>query len=277
MPVTVSPHPSDCELRVTARPIVNAPVIDGANMRFTSTQIGLSGFATLLGSPGDSAMGFNVGFIQAQYVETNWCSYRGAASANGSILVQRGRAPARSQRACRDCVDGTSVTSIFYNTNVAFGEIAPGNRGQPFPQVLRVRHFDQPAETCPLRLRNTLTGQMNLLHEAQLEFLFCALLSVKDPFARFRHLMGVYWNTRWQYTFQQPGFRPIINPAGTGSTVGTPFRGDPSDLRFASVLTSPAETKSCNDIFRAAAGAFNPGSPNRHESRVWTDFSVTVP
>jgi hypothetical protein len=147
---------------------------------------------------------------------------------------------------------------------------------QPLPQVLRVSHYDLPAEACPLKLQNTLTGKPNFLREVQLEFLFCTLLSVQDPSGTFHHLMGAYWNVRWRYTFDQPGYKPTLKSAGTGAYVSPPFRGDPRDGRFAPVLTSVLQIQNCNDLARAAQRAFNVGAPNRHESGVWTDYHVTA-
>jgi hypothetical protein len=140
-----------------------------------------------------------------------------------------------------------------------------------------VSHYDLPVETCPLTLENTLTGKSNFLREVQLEFMFCTLLSAQDPSGGFHHQMGAYWNVRWHYSFDQPRYRPTVNRAGTGAHVSASFAGDPRDLRFAPVLTSSLQTRSCNDLARAAQSAFNPGAANRHESRVWTDYYVTVP
>jgi len=277
MAVTVSLNPADFDLKIISPPLIQPPVIAGSNMRFSGSKIELSGFATLLGQPSDSPQGWKIGFIQAQWVETNWSSYRGLHHAEGSIFIQRGRTPARLQRVCRDCVDRTPVAAIFYNTRPGAGELAFAKASDSFPLVLPVRHYDSPADECILKLQNTLTGKPNFLREAQFEFLFYATLSVQGPSGAFRHLVGVYWNVRWQYIFDQPGFRPQVVPAGTGATVSGPFRGSPTDPRFTSVLASPAETRSCNDIFRAALNAFNPGSPNRHESRVWTNYDVTAP
>ena len=93
MAVTVSPHPSDYQLLVTGHPAPGVPAIEGNGMFFTASPVRLSGFATLLGNAGDSALGWKVGFIQVQWVETNWCAYRGAASNDGSIFIQRGKMP----------------------------------------------------------------------------------------------------------------------------------------------------------------------------------------
>jgi hypothetical protein len=279
MAVTVSPNPSDCRLQMTARPVLGNPTVVNGSMHFACSPIRLHGSVTLHGSPGDSAKGWRAGFLQAQWVETNWSSYRGLSNTDGSMFIQRSRPPARSQRACRDCTPATPLRDIFYSTDPVDGEIATGKAGDTFPLVLNVKHYDSPADGCPLLLKNSLTQKENLLREAQFEFLFCAVLTVQDPNGAFRHVMAVYWNTRWHFQFGQPGNRPTVIPAGTGSVVGTPFRVGHGqiDRRFASVLTSRTEYRSCNDIFRSAYSAFDPGSPNRHESRTWIDFNVTAP
>jgi hypothetical protein len=210
-------------------------------------------------------------------VETNWYLYRGQSDTDGSIFIQRGKPPARVQQACRDCVEPTPLNHVFYNTKIMDGEMAAARPNDSLPLVLQVRHYDAPEERCPLSLQNSLTGKMNTLSEMQIEFLFCTMISVQDPSGAFEHLMGVYWNTRAQYRFQSPGFQPVTNHAGTGTTVGMPFRPGHIDPRFASVLTSIHETKSCNDLARASRNAFMPGAPNRHESPVWKNFLVTAP
>ncbi|HEX4229268.1 MAG TPA: hypothetical protein VHZ07_11410 [Bryobacteraceae bacterium] len=224
MAVAVSSDPSDCDVQVTARTALSAPSIQGTAMYFRGSRMRLNGFATLKGSPGDSTVGWKVGFIQAQWVETNWCSYRGQSNNDGSIFIQRGRAPARTQRACRDCDDSSPIASVFYSVNPQHGETAVGVAGSHFPLVLRVHHSDEPSDACPLTLQNILTGKTNYLREAQFEFLFCTLLSAQEPSGSFRHLIGVYWNTRWQYTFEQPGYRAKVNARGTSADIGMPFR-----------------------------------------------------
>ena len=91
MAVTVSLNPADFALHVMRAPTVAAPAVRGNQMFFDSTPMRLEGFATLQGGVGEAALDWKVGFIQAQWVETNWCSYRGAANTDGSIFIQRGR------------------------------------------------------------------------------------------------------------------------------------------------------------------------------------------
>ena len=282
--MAVSIATNSANIQVTQQPTVNPPFVQGTRMIFTGDALTANGQVTLNGVAGDNASGWTAGFIQAQWIETNWCSYRGQRNQDGSIFLQRGRPPARAAQACRDCDVATPVNSIFISTDPADGEIATGlPLGSVFPQFLLLRHSDQPRESCNLIERNSLTGQPNYLAEAQLEFHFCTVLSVRDPGGAFHHLASFYWNQRWQAKFKPltfgavPTFHIMPVGAGTGASTGPIIRGAPTDARFTGVLTSP-QSQSCNQIFQAAKAAVAiPGAPNRHESPVWTSFNVRQP
>jgi hypothetical protein len=276
--------PNSAKISVTTKPTVKTPVVSGLAMSFTGGNIAATGEVSLSGAAGDNASGWTAGFIQAQWIETNWVYYRGQHNDDGSLFIQRGRAPARANQACRDCVDASPLNDIFYSTVAAHGETASGSAaGTAFPQKLSFRHFDQPSETCNLVETNTLTSKPNYLAEAQLEFFFCTILSVRDPAKVFHHLASFYWNQRWQATFHPtsfgvtPTFRVSTVAAGTGAAVGHVIQGTPSDKRFTSVLTS-TQSQSCNQVFRAARTAVSAAtSTNRHQSKVWASFDVRRP
>ena len=280
--MAVSIVPNSANIQVTQQPTVYPPFTQGTRMVFTGDALIANGQVTLNGVAGDNASGWTAGFIQAQWIETNWCSYRGQRNQDGSIFIQRGRPPARAAQACRDCT--TQVNSIFTNANPLSGEIATGfPMGAVFPQLLMLRTRDAPTEWCNLIEMNSLTGQPNFLAEAQLEFHFCTVLSVRDPGGVFHHLASFYWNQRWQAKFKPltfgavPTFQIMPVWAGTGADTGSIIRGAPTDARFSGVLTSP-QSQSCNQVFQAAKAAVAiPGAPNRHESRVWTSFDVRQP
>jgi hypothetical protein len=282
--MSVSIANNSANIVMTQHPTVNHPVVSGSTMYFTGGNIAATGEVTLNGSAGDDASGWTAGFIQAQWVETNWCSYRGRNNSDGSIFIQRGRPPARIAQACRDCVDTSPVNDIFYSAFPAHGVIARGRpAGSAFPQRLTFRFDDTPAESCNLIETNSLTGQPNYLAEVQLEFFFCTVLSVRDPNRVFHHLASFYWNQRWQATFRPltfgvaPTFQITPVAAGTGANTGPIIRGTPTDNRFTGVLTS-LQSRSCNDVFRAARAAVAAaGAANRHESRMWTSFDVRRP
>jgi len=282
--MTVSIASNSAKIVVTQRPTAFRPYVFGTEMSFTGDKLIATGEVTLNGAAGDDASGWTAGFIQAQWTETNWCYYRGQHNTDGSIFIQRGRPPARPMQACRDCIDTSPVSDIFYSTRPVDGEIAKGKpAGSAFPQRLTLFHADQPGDACMLVERNSLTGKPNYLAEAQLEFFFCTVLSVRDPNGIFHHLASFYWNQRWRATFKPlsfsatditPAFQIMPIAAGTGASVGTIIQGAPTDPRFTGVLTSP-QSQSCNDVFRAASAAVAFASSfNRHESRVWASFDV---
>jgi len=281
--MTVSIASNSAKIVVTQRPTVNRPFVDGSMMKFTSGKLIATGEVTLNGAAGDDASGWTAGFIQVQWTETNWCYYRGERNSDGSIFVQRGRPPARPAQACRDCDPRTPVSDIFYSTLPEHGEIAKGSSaGSIFPQRLALSHVDQLRDACRLVERNSLTSKLNYLTEAQLEFFFCTVLSLRDPRGVFHHLAHFYWNQRWRATFKPltfgivPVFQITPVAAGTGVGIGSIIQGPPTDSRFTGVLTSP-QLQSCNDMSRAAYVTVAANSFNRHESRVWAPFDVRRP
>ena len=86
-------------------PARSAPTIRGAQAAFNATQASkmhVEGTVRFNGAATDPRAGWDVGWEQAQWVETNWAYYRGQFDHEGSIFLQAGRAPARPPQACRD-------------------------------------------------------------------------------------------------------------------------------------------------------------------------------
>ena len=221
------------------------------------------------GSVGDPTAGWLVGWVQAQWIETNWGYFRGQSASHGSVFHQRARPPARPAQACRDTVG--PVGDMFYSTTGTLRMPVTG----PFPQTIPVVFRDTPAETYPISVTNSLTGKPNFLREVQLEFHFCTILLVRDPAGTFHQLKHIYWNMRWQYRFSATAFPPgpatltsVPIAGAVGGNVSQVFSGAATDKRFAGVLTS-AQTNSCNQLAAAASG-----SPNVRESRVWDTFDL---
>ena len=281
--MAVSIQPGSAKITITARPQVNAPVVNGTAMSYTGTSIQANGEVTLLGAPGDSTAGWTVGFVQVQWVETNWCFYRGQAERDGSIFIQRARPPARPSQACCDCVNGSPPSRLFYNTLVGNGGIIAGSAGATFPQKLAVTHYDLPQDSVNLVEMNASPAsgggpKPNFLAESQMEFAFCTILSVRPPSGVFEHLLSFYWNMNWQARFHPTsfanppaGFRITPLAAGSSAHVGHIIQGTPTDRRFVSILNS-VPTQSCNQVATAEING-----PNRHEAPVWRDFDVRRP
>ena len=259
-----------------AFPAVTVPTVAGGKALFGCSDIRATGRVTLTGS--QPAAGWALGFIQVEWVDTNWLYYRGRQNNHGSIFFQRSRPPARLVKACRDV---KAAGDVYYE----FGGPPPTvTAADAFPKLLTVSHFDQPGDSAAAVVKNSLTGEDNFIREAQLEFLFCAVLSARDPDGKFHHLKSFYWNTRWQATFLPHDFaNPLgawfVSPVsgGQGSARSHVIDGEPSDTRFKGVLTDLA-VPGCNAIIPLynppPTGVLPVGSPARRESRIWDSFDV---
>jgi hypothetical protein len=242
-------------------------LIEGNKVWFASTSIQATGTVNLTGAAGDNASNWELGFLQVQRIETNWGGYKadwtnGAAMKGGSMLLQRGKPPARPRQGCRDSIH--AAAAIWYNRNRPTPQNMRGNAG-PFPQTLTALFFDQPGEVYPAVVLNTKTNQDNFLRDVQLEFHFCTVLALREPGGRFHLLKHFYWNLLWQATFQPVNFAnarhgawlpPVVLPDGTSNKkphVSAVFDGAPDREPFRSILTSTTETQTCNDVAGASA------------------------
>jgi hypothetical protein len=259
-------------IKVKASPNVLVPrVADGEATFACANDLWAVGSVVLTGSR--PATGWTLGFLQVEWIDTNWTYYRGQSDTDGSIFFQRARPPARPAVACRD-VDPPG--EIFYTSPM---DLATVPSGAGLPITLRVDHSDQPQDRCDVVVTNSKTGKPNLLHEAQLEFLFCTVLTVRDPAMKYHHLSHFYWNVRWRARFEPTSFAnprapwtvtPIVG--GQGHSIGPVKSGGPNDHRFAKILTDPS-VPACNAI-AALYDSIPVGNLCRRESSVWTSFDV---
>ena len=295
MPVTVVP--GSVKIKVTQRPEVNKPTVPfqppfGGNpppvfAGFTCVGISLAGELKLNGSAKDIEA-CTLGFIQMQWVETYWLHYRGKTNNDGSMLIQVAKPPARPQQTCRDC-SKESISKIWVNEN----DNGTPTDVQSSPVTVFAVLDDTPFEAAMLGQVNNLTGQTNLLHEAQIERHFCSILSLQDDGGRFHHLASRYWNVHWQAKFKPgdfddpfntswkvtPGFfEAIVLQSAQLSWARHPISVSP-------VLFLRPELPICNDLIKQADevidnftpfGEVNPSfNPRtRRESPVWANFDV---
>jgi len=229
------------------------------------------------GAAGDARAGWQVGWIQAQWIETNWAYYRGQHNTDGSIFLQRGRPPARPRQACRD-TSGAVATIFTDPTDLRVLQTLPA--AGAFPLLVKVQSNDPPGERYRAVQTNTATGKPNFIHEIQLEFHFCTVLSVRDPSLNFHHLAHFYWNVHWQYRFHPIAFPPgdaswRIEAVAGGNTAAAShaIAGPTADARFAGVLTT-AQAKSCVDLAGDSERAVASPGANRREFRVWQSVDV---
>jgi hypothetical protein len=235
------------------------------------------GVVQFSGAPGDSPAGWQIGWIQAQWIETNWGEYRGQFDRDGGIFLQRGRPPARPLGACRDT--SRAVNTIFTDPGdpKEFAQLPGG----PYPVTVSVQTNDKPGESYNQIETNSITGKPNFLHEIQLEFHFCTVLTVRDPANRFHHLAHFLWNIHWQVRFQPTAFPPtdaqwttLPVAGGNRSHASIAFGGGPEDHRFALVLTTP-QAFSCVDLATNSGTAVsNVGNACRREFPRWHSSDV---
>jgi hypothetical protein len=242
-------------------------LVKGKKAFFPSTSIQATGTVRLTGAAGDNASNWELGFLQAQWIETNWGHYKanwrdGSAMKAGSVFLQRGKPPSRPKQGCRDSLHAASA--IWYNRNLPTPQNMTGGPGA-FPQTLTAQFFDQPGDSYPTLVVNSLTNQVNFLTAAQLEFHFCTALVVRDPAGVFHHLKHFIWNLHWQANFRPNDFKApaggwTVSKVAAGMTPPPPatgrpknvspvYTGTPTDVRFRDILTSTTETETCNQVF----------------------------
>jgi hypothetical protein len=267
--------PGSSHIKFDAFPHVSLPTVTAGKAKFKSSNIKATGSVTLTGS--QPAAGWQLGFIQVEWLDTNWIYYRGRQNNHGSIFFQRSRIPARPIAACRD-VD--PETDIYYDSP------AKVVLADAFPKTLTVAHDDAPEDFAKAVVTNSLTGEDNFIREAQIAYLFCTVLSARDPAGNFHHLKSFYWNVRWQARFLPRDFAAplghwLVTPIAEGqnSARSHVIEGEPTDKRFKDILTDTS-VRGCNAIvplyFPPPDGVLPVGHPCRRESKVWESFDVRI-
>jgi hypothetical protein len=276
MAVTID-HTS-ARFTVTGQPKSILPTQDDDTFVFKCDPFTAKGSVRLTGELDDDPTGWEFGVIQVEFVETNWLYYRGQTNSDGSLLLQRGKPPARLFQACRDTqgVDFGDGLPVWAEP----GNIIVPAAGDSVPLVLELETTDAPHDNCQMVEVNSRTGKDNFLREAQLEFHFCTILALCDPDGDFHQLASVYWNVRWQARFQPTDFdepetalwtiTPI--PGGNGAGASGVIRGPVTDPRFRDLVTGPADS-SCPEIAELARKRVKSGA-GRRESLVWETFDV---
>jgi hypothetical protein len=151
--------PGSSRIQFSAYPKVKKPTVTHGKARFNSSSIDATGSVTLTGS--QPAAGWALGFIQVEWVDTNWLYYRGRQNNHGSIFFQRSRPPVRPVKVCRDVDD--EATDIFYDEPPPTVAAADA-----FPKTLTVDFSDEPEDFAKAVVTNSLTGEDNFIREAQL-------------------------------------------------------------------------------------------------------------
>lgn len=124
MPITVVP--GSAQMLVINKPVLNIVKDDddknmlfhcheliGESLVFADVErpITITGQCKITGGSGDKPTGWTLGFIQLQWIETNWAYYQGEKNTGGSCLVRRDRPPARPAQGCRDTMKEGAICS----------------------------------------------------------------------------------------------------------------------------------------------------------------------
>ena len=282
--MTIAINSSSVSISIDTRPTVLPPTVDGTSAHFEGTKIEATGTVRLTGAVGDNPAGWTLGFIQMQWIETNWAYYEGQQKIDGSLMLQMGKPPARSEQGCRDHAKQTAVnTDVFYNDDG--NEVAVA--ADTFPLDLSATMFDNPFNLIKLVETNSLTSKPNFLREAQLEFHFCTTLTMLDSAGKYHQLASFYWNMHWQAAFKLTNFSaPTIpgnwsiypNKSGTSSTTGRIILGKVTDPRFQNLVTA-GSVPICNTVATNAANSVATPSTSttktgRQEKRMIESFDV---
>lgn len=264
--MAISYVPGSASIKVTTKPGVKKPEKYKTDMEFNSVAIEATGECQVTGNAGDNPAGWTLGFIQVQFLETNWAYYRGAINADGAAFFNRANSKARGATHCRD----TKASGEIWFQNLSGKDLAVAASGS-LPMTLKVQLMDGPHETFPLYYMNSLTKKHNYLREVQLEFHFCTVLALMSPAREFQFLKHFLWNMHWQATFQPSSFTDSdptwtvnlnssqLANSGNCSQIAD---GGPLDAKIKAILTA-ANAANCNDL--ASKGA----AVKANESKTW--------
>jgi hypothetical protein len=215
------------------------------------------GQCKITGASGDNPAGWTLGFIQLQWIETNWGYYQGEKDVDGSCLERRDRPPARPAQGCRDTL---ALGGILFDNKPGHDRAVAGT-GTAFPVNMSATFSDAPNDSYPLTRANSRTKKTNFLREVQLEFHFCTILALMDPDPgrqvralldlenAFRYLKHVLWNVHWQAKFLPTNFADLTAPwtitrsggaQGNAANASRTFEGGPTDRRFLGISAALA-------------------------------------
>lgn len=263
--VRCDPTVHSSKIVVKHHPHVQTPTVSGGTVSFDSTQMEVEGQVEFAGS--QPATGWEAGFLQAEWVDTNWLYYRGHHNGDGSIFFQRSRPPARPSKVCRD-VD--PATDVYYEPSW----VQKLDATTTFPITLKIKHSDKPGDSCSVEQTNSLTGKKNYIHEVQMEFHFCTVLTVRDPSGKFHHQKSYYWNVHWQAVFDTHTQAVTSVKRGTSAHLGHIIDGGPNDPRFSGKLTDMT-VPGCNALIPLYDdAALVPGHKCRREFKTWQNVDV---
>lgn len=231
---------------------------------FKSPSISCDGSVMLNGTAGENVRGWELGFFQLQFIETNYVTYRGRTSHDGGAKFSWSH-----NLVCRDTDErhpGLWYDNHKINTRTNRGVFQAIKLEANSNLIMETTFFDQPEQTFDTIVTNEQTGQRNFLHHADLAFHFCTLLVVKDPRQHQTVLKHFYWNVRWE-----AHFRPDTN--------GVPqmIRRDHFDFNVQRNVQNgiPNDARFRNRIFQRNLPVSNDMAAREADKRFSRDWSIT--
>ena len=284
MPIVV---PQSASIKISQEPEARLPYVRDAKpppamysagyMLFTCKGLIADGKCTIAGLTTDNPAGWTLGMIQLQWIQTDWAYYRGQTNLHGDSFLQFARPPARSTQVCRDTV---KPGAIFADLDPVNGRTI-ARAGAPFPIEMKAQLRDKPMFNYQLTHKNKDTGMPNFLSEAQIDFHFCTVLSLRKPEPRqepiaetYIHLKHFFWNLRWQARFQPGNYGDLTKPwtitpielkADVSDVI---YDGGPTDEKFTRSITDEA-TPNCMVLANNARSLVK-----ARYSRTWTNHNV---
>jgi hypothetical protein len=282
MPVTKKPVLMIAKDNSDTNMLFNCHQIIGDKTLFMDLErpMKMEGRCSITGGSDDKPAGWTLGFIQLQWIETNWAYYQGQNDVDGSVLVRRDRPPARPVQGCRDTL---AAHGILFDNKAGHDRFVAG-AATPFPINMSATFSDAPNDSYPLTRANSRKKTTNFLREVQLEFHFCTILALMDPDPgrqvaalldlenAFLFLKHVFWNVHWQAKFLPSNFADLTAPwtitpsggaLGNAVNVSQTFDGGPTDTRFTGI-SAALLAPNCLALEKAALDA-----PNVTENLNW--------
>src|SRR5437899_3793188 len=128
--------PGSSHIKFDAFPTAFRPTVVGGQALFQCSKIEATGSVTLIGS--QPAAGWALGFIQVEWVDTNWLYYRGKENDHGSIFFQRSRPPPPPHQR----LPGVKGPREEYFQ--IWGRCAPTHRGGPLSKQIASQRLHEP-------------------------------------------------------------------------------------------------------------------------------------
>lgn len=229
---------NSARLRVAHDSMPTTATVSAATLQCEGRLIKAAGSVELVGTPGESAAGWKLGFAQLEYAEGNFANYRGRTNNEGSVHLNWNHAIV-----ARDTDE--TAPSVFYDPpslGVVNGRgtfTAPSGLTIPASGRLTLSSMmdDQADNPFPCTQTNPAArNATNFLYHAYATFMFYTALIAQEPNGHFHILQHFYWNVRWDVRAEPAGANSIriTNQRPMALTVGRVHSGNASDQRFAS-------------------------------------------